>query len=396
MGWSHLHRRDRRSGTWLGWRVFEAVSRNSLIYNQCWEDPAVDRQALALTPADRVLVITSAGCNALDYALLGARVLAVDQNPRQNHLLELKRAGIRALDFESFFALFGQGGSGCARQIYSALRPALSEPARAFWDREIRLFEPARTRGQSFYYGGTSGLVALAVQWYVEHIAKLGGVVERILAVETIDDQLVIYRGELRHRLLGEGLLRLLGSPTALALLGVPAPQRRMVHAASGGFAGFIRSCLDHVMSVSLLRQNYFWSVYLNGCYTRESCPEYLKEANFARLKAGLVNNIETFTGTVTECLTSQREPVTAFVLLDHMDWMAPEPRLLEEEWAQIFVVAAPGARVIFRSGGPDARFLPVSVLRRLAFARERAAALHRQDRVGTYGSFHIARFANV
>ncbi len=94
---------DRRSGNWLGWRVFEADSRNSLIYNQCWEDPAVDRQALALTPADRVLVITSAGCNALDYALLGARVLAVDQNPRQNHLLELKRAGIRALDFESFF-----------------------------------------------------------------------------------------------------------------------------------------------------------------------------------------------------------------------------------------------------------------------------------------------------
>jgi S-adenosylmethionine-diacylglycerol 3-amino-3-carboxypropyl transferase len=44
--------------------------------------PGGGPQALALTPADRVLVITSAGCNALDYALLGARVLAVDQNPR--------------------------------------------------------------------------------------------------------------------------------------------------------------------------------------------------------------------------------------------------------------------------------------------------------------------------
>jgi S-adenosylmethionine-diacylglycerol 3-amino-3-carboxypropyl transferase len=78
------------------------------------------------------------------------------------------------------------------------------------------------------------------------------------------------------------------------------------------------------------------------------------------------------------------------------MDWMVLQPRLLEEEWARIFAIAAPGARVIFRSGGPDARFLPDSILRRLAFARERAAALHRQDRVGTYGSFHIARFANV
>ena len=36
-----------------GWAVgsfFDAVHGNHLVYNQCWEDPAVDRQALALTP----------------------------------------------------------------------------------------------------------------------------------------------------------------------------------------------------------------------------------------------------------------------------------------------------------------------------------------------------------
>jgi hypothetical protein len=33
-------------------------------------------------------------------------------------------------------------------------------------------------------------------------------------------------------------------------------------------------------------------------------------------------------------------------------------------------------------------------VLRRLRFERERAEALHRRDRVGTYASFHIARLA--
>ena len=98
----------------------------------------------------------------------------------------------------------------------------------------------------------------------------------------------------------------------------------------------------------------------------------------------------------MTACLTAEREPFTAFVLLDHMDWLVREPHLLTEEWEQIFASAAPGARVIFRSGGPDERFLPLSVLRRLYFDRERADRLHRQDRVGTYGSFHIARFAPV
>ena len=56
----------------LNTRIFKAVHRRNLIYNTCWEDPALDREALGLGPADRVMVITSAGCNALDYLLAGA------------------------------------------------------------------------------------------------------------------------------------------------------------------------------------------------------------------------------------------------------------------------------------------------------------------------------------
>jgi S-adenosylmethionine-diacylglycerol 3-amino-3-carboxypropyl transferase len=167
-----------------------------------------------------------------------------------------------------------------------------------------------------------------------------------------------------------------------------------MVATHPGGFPGYVRDCFDHVMSVVVLRENYFWSVYLTGAYTRESCPRYLQEASFALLKAGLVENVSAFTGTVTECCARQEEPITAFVLLDHMDWLASHPRLLEAEWAEIFRVAGPGARVIFRSGGRDELFLPLCVLRRLRFERERAKALHRRDRVGTYASFHIARLA--
>src|SRR5262245_10627874 len=96
--------------------VFERVHGGNLVYNQCWEDPAVDGEALRLGPRDRVLVITSAGCNALDYALSGARVLAVDVNPRQNHLIELKRAGIRARGWRAFLELMDRGEWPLARR----------------------------------------------------------------------------------------------------------------------------------------------------------------------------------------------------------------------------------------------------------------------------------------
>ncbi len=94
----------------LDQKVFDAIYSRSLVYNTCWEDPAVDRLALALRPQDRMLVIASAGCNVLDYALVApACIHAVDANPRQTALLELKLAGIRHLEFEDFFAVFGDG-----------------------------------------------------------------------------------------------------------------------------------------------------------------------------------------------------------------------------------------------------------------------------------------------
>ena len=220
--------------------LFDAVWRNNLVYNQCWEDPAVDRAALDLQPSDRVLVITSAGCNALDYALTGAEVLAVDANPRQNHLLELKRAGIRALDFDAFFTLFGEGGSKHYLDIYRALRPELPDSAREFWDREIRLFDPSSALGRTFYFRGTAGLFALAMKLWIDHGARVREAVDRILDADGLEQQLRLYHAELRGPLLGDRLLGFVGSPGILSLLGVPGPQRRMVHDQPGGFAGFL------------------------------------------------------------------------------------------------------------------------------------------------------------
>ncbi len=140
---------------------FKWIHGNNLVYNTCWEDPRVDRQALNLQASDTVAVITSAGCNALDYALLGPRAVhAIDMNPRQNALLELKITGIKHLEYEEFFAFFGrgrcQGGPGLYRR---RLRPVLSIPARCYWDRHIHNFAGAGER-RSFYFHGTSGVLA--------------------------------------------------------------------------------------------------------------------------------------------------------------------------------------------------------------------------------------------
>lgn len=151
----------------LDQKVFDAIYGRSLVYNTCWEDPAVDRQALAIAPDDVMVVITSAGCNVLDYALCGpARIHAVDANPRQTALLELKLAGIRHLAHRDFFAIFGDGRHPRFEEIYhDTLRADLSPFAQHWWDRRTHWF--MHSGDGSFYFHGLSGLVARGFRAYL-------------------------------------------------------------------------------------------------------------------------------------------------------------------------------------------------------------------------------------
>ena len=63
------------------------------VYNQIWEDPEVDMEALALQPHHQLITIASGGCNVLNYlAANPARIIAVDLNQNHVALTRLKLA----------------------------------------------------------------------------------------------------------------------------------------------------------------------------------------------------------------------------------------------------------------------------------------------------------------
>jgi S-adenosylmethionine-diacylglycerol 3-amino-3-carboxypropyl transferase len=383
--------------------VFNALYGRSLVYNTCWEDPAVDRQALDIGPGDRMLVITSAGCNVLDYALCGpASIHAVDANPRQTALLELKLAGIRHLDHGNFFALFGAGHHPRAREVYrDALRADLQPFARRYWDRHVDWFCRGG-RGDTFYYFGLSGIVARAFRGYLRLRPRLRAAIDELFAATDMEEQRSRYDAGVAPYLWSRDVRWALSQPFTMSLLGVPHPQREEVQRShSGGIAGFVREAVEYVFRCLPVADNYFWAVYVHGQYTPECCPEYLKPRNFAALKDGLADRIQPHTDTVTRFLESTDERLSRFVLLDHMDWMSVyHPDALAEEWQAILERATPDARLIFRSAHPDPSYLRSLTLprsgrllsRHLQFEHELAQRLQAQDRVHTYAGFHIAR----
>jgi S-adenosylmethionine-diacylglycerol 3-amino-3-carboxypropyl transferase len=375
-------------------KFFGLVHGRRLIYNTCWEDPRIDRDLLGLGPDSAVVVITSAGCNALEYLLdKPAAIHAVDVNFRQNALLLLKMALIRHGDHEWLFAMFGRGGVPAYREIYAAVRPDLPAWARGYWDDKIDYFRPGGMR-KSFYWRGAAGDFAWLCQTLLVGPNHLGRAIQALLGARSLAEQTSLYY-QIEPHLFRRGLGWLLRQPAALAFIGVPTPQLRLIEDQyPGGLMEYIQERFQRVFTTVPFTDNYFWRVYLTGAYTSDCCPGYLAAANFQTLRHR-VQRVTVHNATITQFLRENPGAYSHFVLLDHLDWLAwHDTAALLEEWEEIFRNSRPGAKILMRSAGPDLRFLPENVTSRLRFFPELTAPLHEQDRVGTYGSLHLAEVA--
>lgn len=371
--------------------LFKTVHSRSLIYNTSWEDPRIDRQLMELDRDSRVVMLTSAGCNTLDYLLdTPAEIHAVDVNPRQNALLQLKLSLIERGNFDDLFAMFGKGSHEAFRDIYSDIKTKLNPEATKFWDSKIVYFDN-NSKKQSFYYYGTSGLVAWLFSRYLLKNRHLRTELLNLLDAHSLAEQKAIYE-RIEPLMWGRYVSWLVRQPLTLAMVGVPRPQIRLINEQyPGGVVGYVSDKIKHVATDVLTKDNYFWRVYLTGSYTSTCCPNYLKQENFALLRQN-VDRVRVHNATMSDFLRNNPGQYSHFVLLDHQDWLAQhDPKGLEEEWQLILQNSRPGSRILMRSAATQVDFLPDMVQDSLRFFPELTESLHRQDRVGTYGSLHFA-----
>jgi len=401
--------------SWIFHKLLEPIItkcyQSKILFNCAWEDPRLDLEALQLSEGrDKVLVITSAGCNVLALALHGAKhVYSIDLNPCQNALLELKIAAIREFSYDQFWQLFGRGRMDrFSRLYYPVLRQHLSLSARKFWDEHAHYFDGKGWRN-SFYFRGCSGFLAWLVRGYLHLFPGLWPAMLELLECQTIEEQKRVYHEKVEKKMWNPVLMWLLGSRAVLALLnGVPDAQRQLLEK-EGGHATvglFIKNSLEVVMTQLPLKDNYFYRVYLTGEYAKECCPDYLTKEGFAKLKAGSVNNISIHTETIEEFLSTYPEKdITRFILLDHMDWMSADHESLGKEWQQILDHAAEDAKFLWRSASETAEFVGETQVKYegrearvkdlVTYDMSLAKKLHALDRVHTYASFFVTTLAS-
>jgi betaine lipid synthase len=298
---------------------------NSYIYAFSWEDAKVDQRLLKLTSDDVVLAITSAGDNLLSYICDASpkRVHAVDLNPAQNHLLELKLACFSApLPYEDIWQIFGEGRHPQFRELLiSKLSPHLSSRAFQFWLERTSVF--TSVSGGGLYETGQSGIALRATKW----LFRIFGVtpyVKAMCAATTLNEQLEIWRSKVRPVILSWWLSwGVIGNERFLwKALGVPVNQRNMIledyyqrerargNTISSGNSGnamweYVVDTLDPVVENSLLgSDNYFYLLCLLGRYTKLSHPAYLSPRNYRKLTtSGAFSGMRIHTDEINEVL---------------------------------------------------------------------------------------------
>ena len=363
------------------------------MYNTCWEDPRCDRELLQLNENSKVVMITSAGCNTLDYLLDKPKEIhSLDVNPRQTALLELKIACYEMGSYDDLYQLFGIGyHPDIDKLYYNKLRHRLTEESANFWDDKLKYFKDKKLKG-SFYFYGTSGHFAWLFNQYLKVKPAVRNKIDRMLEAESLEEQATLYK-EIEPKLVPSMVQWVLERHTTLAMLGVPRPQRKLIlDEYPGGLTNYIKESLRQVFTQVNVRENYFWRIYLKGQYTKECCPNYLKEENFEPIKSQ-TGKVACKTNSISDFLKENPAKYTHFVLLDHQDWLAAHsPNALEVEWQLILQNSVPGAKVLIRSAAGNIGFFPEFVKEAVNFEKIDSNSLNSFDRVGTYASTYLGK----
>ena len=356
--------------------VFEDI-----IYAQCWEDPELDRAAFQIRPDDTVFSITSGGCNVLAFLIDNPRlVYAVDLNPHQNYVLELKMGAFAVLPYGEMLELFGVRDSRRRRQLYGRVRAVLGKECRAFWD--------------AHQAGVDAGIIHAGR--YESYMRLLRRCLERVKGKRLI--RAFFETGDAAER--GRLFTREWDTPLWRAFTGMFLSRTVMSALFTGEFFRYVEGSFSfgahfarlvrRTLTEMPLRENYFASYILLGRYLDEDhLPPYLMRKNFSVIRERLPR-VHPVTGTCVGFFTGMGDSsVQKFNFTNIFEWMPEEEceAILREAWR----VGSHGAVLTYRNLLVF-RERPAALQQMIKPDRPLAEALHARDRAFVYRNYVVER----
>ena len=353
-------------------------------YAQCWEDPRTLMQALEITREDDVISVASGGDNTLALLLSNPRSLtAVDRNPAQIFLVELKICAIQRLECDDFVRFVGARPCQDRLRLYSYVRPFLSQGAREYWDGQTQDLVKGIIHCGKFerYFRVFRKLVLPFI-----HDRKA---VEQLLAASSLDQQRIFYDRAWNNRR-WQWLFRIFFGKFLLGHLG--RDPSFFQHVTLDKVGEEILTRTRHGLTEVPIHDNYFVEYILTGHYgDLEKAHPYLRESNFSFLRehAGRVRLV---CADLDEHLKSLRPgSVSKCNLSDIFEYVSYQA--FERTLGEILRVCRSDARIASWTL-LTSRNAPSGLTGRIDPCTSTSRELFAQNRTFFYGSFHIWRVA--
>ncbi|KAI4197168.1 MAG: hypothetical protein LQ350_006112 [Teloschistes chrysophthalmus] len=317
------------------------------LYAFAWEDPKVDQRLLQINDNDTILCLTSGGDNLLEYLVTARprRIHAVDLNPNQNHLLELKIAAFQALHYADVWKLFGEGHHPDFQDLLiNKLSPHMSSQAFQFWFKNVSRF----TSSNSFYEYGGSGCAIKLVRW-LAWLTGLKQEIRRLCNSKTRNEQREVW-SKIRPMILSRSLhWALVGTEWFLwKAAGVPPAQRQLIiqdaseqpqkgsapppeglsDTTGEAMWDYIVNTLDPVAQHTLLsEENYHYLLTLTGQYTRRCHPVYLSPKAHTKLsQPNAFSNLRIHTDELSEIIQRFKPATLTIAIVRYILSTHPTP----------------------------------------------------------------------
>ena len=355
-----------------------------VLYANCWEDPELDRAAFRIEADDIVFSITSGGCNVLTFLVDNPRqVIALDLNPHQNFLLELKIASLRHLSHERLLEFSGVRASASRLRYYNLLRPFLTGEAAEYWDRRPKKIE----RGL-IHCGRYEGYMRL-LRKAVVVLPRKQRLVQKFYETESPAGRKQLFEERwkgpawrfLTRVMLSRRLNSRLFDPAFFAYLDEDF-----------SFGGHFAAKAERALTELPMKENYFLSYILLGKpYDENGLPHYLREENWGPIRSRL-DRIQIVTSSCESYFSTLPDSsISKFNFSNIFEWM-PEAGF-EALLKETIRVAKDGAVLTYRNLLVPRR-RPASLGAQILSCPEISESLRAKDLSFIYNNFVVEKIS--
>ncbi len=289
---------------------------NRVLYSQCWEDPQIDREAFSIQKDDVIFSITSGGCNLMTFLIDDPETLiALDLNPHQNQLLELKMAAFRKLSYDSMLEFFGVRKCGDRLLKYELLRSELSVPAQNYWDKNLKMVN--RGIVHSGRYEDYMKLLRKCLSLIVSKKT-----INRFFETEDANKRMLLFDRDWNNRS-WKIFTKVMLSRRTMSLLFDKAFFKYLN--SNFSFGEHFSDKTEAALTKLPVKENYFLRYILKGNYDENNLPPYLRRENFEIIKSRL-NRVKIVTESCDNFFRKMPDnSISKFNFTNVFEWMSEE-----------------------------------------------------------------------